>query len=109
MAIQYPILGWGLLQTYGKRLQQVEDSLEDVAYKRLPDRLATLLVELSNGKNGPIQGISHQELADRLGTYRETISAVLREFKRQGLIASGYRRIDIVDIRALTAMAGIWE
>jgi CRP-like cAMP-binding protein len=33
---QYPILGWGLLQTYGERLLQVENSLEDVAYKKLP-------------------------------------------------------------------------
>lgn len=109
MAIQYPILGWGLLQTYGKRLQQVEDSLEDVAYKRLPNRLAALLVEFSKGENSPIQGISHQELADRLGTYRETISAMLRQFKRQGLVKPGYRRIDIVDREALIDVAGIWE
>ncbi len=44
MTMQYPILGWGLLQTYGLRLLQVENSLEDVAYKKLPERLATLLV-----------------------------------------------------------------
>jgi len=31
MTIQYPILGWGMLQTYGRRLLQVENSLEDVA------------------------------------------------------------------------------
>ena len=109
MAIQYPILGWGLLQTYGTRLQQVEDSLEDVAYKRLPDRLAGLLVGLSHGENGSLRDISHQELADRLGTYRETISAMLREFKHRGLVESGYRRIDIVDVEALKEVAGIWE
>ena len=31
MTMQYPILGWGMLQTYGLRLLQVENSLEDVA------------------------------------------------------------------------------
>ena len=46
MTMQYPILGWGMLQTYGMRLMQVENSLEDVAYKKLPERLAALLVEL---------------------------------------------------------------
>src|SRR5690606_32526836 len=31
MTMQYPILSWGMLQTYGQRLVQVENSLEDVA------------------------------------------------------------------------------
>jgi CRP/FNR family transcriptional regulator, cyclic AMP receptor protein len=109
MAIQYPILGWGLLQTYGKRLMQVENNLEDVAYKKLPERLASLLVELSHQENGLIQGISHQSLADRLGTYRETVSAILRDFKRQGLVELGYRRINILDTEVLKEIAGIWE
>ena len=109
MTIQYPILGWGMLQTYGKRLMQVENNLEDVAYKKLPERLAALLVELSNQENGLIQGVSHQALADRLGTYRETVSAILRDFKRQGWVELGYRRINILDAEELKEIAGIWE
>lgn len=109
MTIQYPILGWGMLQTYGKRLMQVENNLEDVAYKKLPERLASLLAELGNQENGLIQGVSHQALADRLGTYRETVSAILRDFKRQGLVELGYRRINILDAETLKEIAGIWE
>jgi CRP-like cAMP-binding protein len=109
MTMQYPILGWGLLQTYGLRLLQVENSLEDVAYKKLPERLATLLVELDEDGNGVIKGISHQALADRLGTYRETVSAILRDFKRQGVVELGYRRIRIVDVEQLKEIGGIWD
>lgn len=109
MTMQYPILGWGLLQTYGRRLLQVENSLEDVAYKKLPERLATLLLELADGANGLIQGISHQALADRLGTYRETVSAILRDFKRQGLVELGYRRITLLDEESLKELAGVWD
>jgi CRP-like cAMP-binding protein len=109
MTMQYPILGWGLLQTYGLRLLQVENSLEDVAYKKLPERLATLLVELDEDGSGVIKGISHQALADRLGTYRETVSAILRDFKRQGVVELGYRRIRIVDSEELKEIGGIWE
>lgn len=146
MTMQYPILGWGMLQTYGKRLRQVENRLEDVAYKKLPERLAALLVELSEqslaaddaavpstnvlqrttswGTRPPsfgqptrtigqgqalIQGVSHQDLADRLGTYRETISAILRDFKRQGFVALGYRRIVLLNIEEMKEIAGIWE
>lgn len=109
MTIQYPILGWGLLQTYGQRLMQVENSLENVAYKKLPERLATLLLELADEQTNIIRGVSHQSLADHLGTYRETVSAILRDFKRQGLVELGYRRIQLVDIETLEAVAGVWE
>jgi CRP-like cAMP-binding protein len=109
MTIQYPILGWGMLQTYGERLHQVENSLEDVAYKKLPERLAMLLLELGNNQNGLIKGVSHQSLADHLGTYRETVSAILRDFKRQDVVELGYRRITIIDVEELKAIAGVWE
>ena len=109
MTMQYPILGWGMLQTYGMRLMQVENSLEDVAYKKLPERLAALLVELDIEQSGIIKGVSHQALADRLGTYRETVSAILRDFKRQGLVELGYRRIKLVDTETLRDVGGIWE
>jgi len=109
MTIQYPILGWGMLQTYGERLHQVENSLEDVAYKKLPERLAMLLLELGHHENGLIKGVSHQSLADHLGTYRETVSAILRDFKRQDVVELGYRRITIVDVDELKAIAGVWE
>jgi CRP/FNR family cyclic AMP-dependent transcriptional regulator len=108
VAEQYPILSWGLLQTYGERLLQVENSLEDVAYKKLPERLAMLLLELSD-EDGLILGVSHQALADHLGTYRETVSAILREFKSEELVKLGYRRISIEDIEALKDIAGIWD
>jgi len=108
LTIQYPILGWGLLQTYGERLLQVENSLEDVAYKKLPERLAMLLLDLADD-HGAIKGVSHQSLADHLGTYRETVSAILRDFKRQGMVELGYRRINLVDQAMLQEVAGVWE
>jgi len=109
LTMQYPILGWGLLQTYGERLLQVENGLEDVAYKKLPERLAALLLEMSDYENEVIRGVSHQSLADHLGTYRETVSAILRDFKRQEYVELGYRRIRVLDAENLKDLAGIWE
>ena len=109
LTMQYPILGWGLLQTYGARLMQVENSLEDVAYKKLPERLAALLLDLGDYQDGLIHGVSHQSLADHLGTYRETVSAILRDFKRQELVELGYRRINILNAETLKDIAGIWD
>ncbi len=105
LVMRYPALNWGLLQTFGERLAQIEGRMEDVAYRHLPERLAGLLLELASG-NGAVHGISHQALADMLGTYRETISAILRGFKQDGLVELGYRKIELCDVPGLKAAAG---
>lgn len=110
MTERYPIIGWGMLQTFGRRLRQVEDRLEEVAYKKLPQRLARLLLDLSgNGRSKDTIRTSHQSLADSLGTYRETVSTILRGFKKDGLVELGYRRINVVDPEALQALASSWD
>jgi CRP-like cAMP-binding protein len=108
LVVRYPILTWALLQTYGRRLAQVEDSLEDIAYRKLPERLANLIWDLAD-EQGVVEGLSHQALADHLGTYRETVSAVLRDFKQAAILSLGYRRIVILDQTALAEVAGIWD
>ena len=104
LALRYPALSWGLLQMVGERLTQVEDRLEEVAYKRLPARLAGMLLELADGGH-IVRGTSHQALADMLGTYRETISAILRNFKENGWVKLGYRRIELCDLPGLQLAA----
>jgi CRP-like cAMP-binding protein len=106
LTLRYPVLSWGLLQTVGQRLAQVENRMEEVAYKRLPERLAGLLLELAAGSKA-IRGTSHQALADMLGTYRETISAILRGFKDDGLVELGYRKIELRDPVGLKLAAGV--
>lgn len=107
MILRYPILSWGLLQTYAARLAQVEDRLEAVAHKKLPARLAELLLKLAN-QNHELHGVSHQVLADHLGTYRETVSSILRNFKQERLLVLGYRRIKLLNLDVLEDIAGIW-
>jgi len=105
-ADKHPVLGLGLLLTFGRRLAQVENRLEDVAYKRLPARLAGELLRLRRYYNNDQVRVSHQVLADTLGTYRETISAILRDFKRDRWVELGYRRITIKDPEAMAQLAG---
>lgn len=109
LSIQHPILTWGLLQTHSERLSQVQKNLESVACKKLPERLAELLLQLGHYRNGPIEGYCHQTLANYLGTYRETVSAALREFKRRGLIKIGYCRLEVLQVEQLKEIAGVWE
>jgi CRP/FNR family cyclic AMP-dependent transcriptional regulator len=104
LMLRYPALSWAMLLTVSQRLMQVEDRMEGFAYKRLPSQLAGLLIELANGGRF-IHGTSHQALASMLGTYRETVSSVLRGFKDAGLVELGYRRIELRDLPSLQAAA----
>lgn len=103
---RHPIIGLGMLRTFGRRLAQVENRLEDVAYKRLPERLAGELLRQGKYFDTDQVRISHQALADILGTYRETISAILRDFKRDRWVELGYRRITIRNAVAMRELSG---
>lgn len=91
-----------LLRLIGQRFARIEEQLTDTAFKGTPARLAALLLQLAcshTQKDGKktlvVEGLSHEELADRLGLYRETVSAALRELKDAGAIELGRKRITI--------------
>jgi len=105
--VDHSELRLALLRTFGVRLVQVENRLEEVAYRWLPERLAAELIRQSRYAEGNQIRLSHQALADILGTYRETISAILRDFREAGWVRLGYRRITLLNVVALENLAGI--
>ncbi|TAK56563.1 MAG: Crp/Fnr family transcriptional regulator [Dehalococcoidia bacterium] len=99
-----PAFAIGLLELMGQRLQDVESSLERLAFRSVPSRLASLLLALRDA-NGEVRGLSHQNLADRIGTHRETATRALNDFRVAGIIELGRERVRIVDAIRLQALA----
>ena len=66
--------------------------VESVAFQRLDQRLAARLLG-----HGPVLRLTHQQLADELGSAREIVSRVLGQFADEGLIRSGRQEIEILD------------
>jgi CRP-like cAMP-binding protein len=96
-----------LLEVVGRRLLEAESVIEDFAFKGVPARLATLLVRLSaNDGADEVRGHSHQDLAEMIGSYRETVTVTLDDFKRRGLVSVSRRHIAILDRRGLERVAG---
>jgi CRP-like cAMP-binding protein len=83
----------------------VEALLEDVTFKSVAARLAALLLRLMKKQGPVIAGFTHQELANTIGTYRETTTQTLGAFKRQGLIRIGRKRVEVLDPEGLRAIA----
>ena len=100
-----PDVAFRFLETMGDRVTQLETRLEDIAFKSIPSRLAGLLLQLSPDGGDEIRGYTHQDFSEMLGTYRETITQTLNEFKAQRLIDIGRKRIILRDRRALEQLA----
>lgn len=101
-----PDVAFRFVQALGERVTQLESRLEDIAFKSIPARLAGLLLQLGETDSEQvIRGYTHQDFAEMLGTYRETTTQTLNEFKSGGLIEIGRKRIRIVDVAGLESVA----
>jgi CRP/FNR family cyclic AMP-dependent transcriptional regulator len=100
---QHPAFAIRLLEAVGRRVLHAERQLEDLAFRGLIPRLATFLLE--QARDGELNGLSHQEIAERLGVYRETATYALNELRAAGLIEIGRRRIRLIDAGGLQVHA----
>jgi len=86
----------------GERLTDMMVLVEAIAFERVDMRLAQRLLEL--GGNGDITA-THQQLAAELGTAREVVSRLLKEFERHAWVRLARGRIEITDRHALEQRA----
>lgn len=106
LILSKPQVALRLLEITGKRLREAEERLENMAFKGIPARLASLLLRLSDEQGGnDIAGLTHQDLAESVGTYRETATQVLNDLKAQGYIDIGRKRITILNRDKLLEVA----
>jgi len=101
-----PQVALRIVENLGQRLTQVEQQLEEVAFKSIPARLASLLLRLAdNGGGIEVSGYTHQDFAEMLGTYRETITQTLADLKAGGLLEIERKRVILVDREGLEVVA----
>lgn len=106
-----PALTYRLAKIIGKRRREAEKNMENFLYKGVRERLAGLLLRLSDdygtqearGKLLRIK-ITHRDLAGIIGSSRETVSLTLGDFRREGYIDINERKIIIKDERGLIAI-----
>lgn len=89
--------------------------VEEIAFKKLDLRLAQYLCDrfFGGGSAGAGAGagvtelqVTHEAIAAELGSAREPISRLLKEFENQGAIVLNRGRITLGDARGLRAMVG---
>ena len=89
-----------VFRLFSGRMIELMQLIEEVAFRRLDQRLAGLLLDREN----PIYA-SHQSLADELGSVRVIVSRLLRNFEEEGWLSLGRERIRLVNRDALKRVA----
>ncbi len=102
-----PEVAFRFVEAMGTRLTQLEEQLENIAFKSIPARLSALLLELADQQatGNQISGYTHQDFSEMLGTYRETITQTLNDFKANGLVEIGRKKVILRDETQLRDMA----
>ena len=105
LLLSKPRVGLRFMEMMASRLRDVEARMETVAFKSVPARLAASLLDLAEGADHRIVGVSHQDLADLVGTYRETVTRILNEFRNEGYISLGRLNVSLLVPDALEEIA----
>jgi CRP/FNR family transcriptional regulator len=88
------------------RLVGVLTLMEEINFRKMDVRLADFLLRGLGPGRPSYLALTHEQIAGELGTVREVISRLLKEFERQGAIELGRRRIKLRDTEILREIRG---
>lgn len=97
---EHPPFRDAVFALFADRLTGLMALVEEVAFRKLDQRLATWLVA-----RGPVILASHQVIAQELGSVREIVSRLLKQFEDQNFVRLGRERIEVLDPLGLRKLA----
>jgi CRP-like cAMP-binding protein len=109
-----PAVTLRFMNIMSRRLRALERKLADIAFKSVPQRLATVLLNLAEsqaaqattGMPPAVVRYTHQQLAEMIGSYRETVTKAIGEFRETGLIRVEEEAIYLTDLPRLQELVG---
>jgi CRP/FNR family transcriptional regulator len=89
-----------VFRAYGSRISSLLMLIDEVAFGRMDRRLAACL--LARAKGSGVVTATHQELAVELGSAREVVSRLLKEFERRGWVVLSRGSVGLTNEAALS-------
>lgn len=109
---QFPAVALSTLGLVAARLRDAQSTIEQLSAHPVSYRIASTLLQLAekvgrDSEEGTLieMPLSRQDIADMTGATVETVSRVMSEFGRQGLISSGRRWVSVTDRDGLAVFA----
>ncbi|NJK84235.1 MAG: Crp/Fnr family transcriptional regulator [Saprospiraceae bacterium] len=82
-----------IFRLYHKRFEELLEMVNDIAFKKMDERLLDLLQKKQAlTKNKQLQ-ITHEQLANELGTAREVVSRLLKQLEKEGVVQLGRNKL----------------
>jgi CRP/FNR family transcriptional regulator, anaerobic regulatory protein len=103
---EYPEWRRFVFGLYSKRLEIVLSLVEEVAFHHIDSRIAAYLLKSAKGQEGVVSR-THSEIASELGTSREVVTRILRDFEAEGMIQTLRGKIKILGTANLEKKSGI--
>lgn len=85
-----------IFRSYHKRFEELLETINDIAFKKVDERLMSLIkkkVELTESKT---IHITHEQLATELGTARAVVSRLLKQLELEGVVSLGRNKISLL-------------
>ena len=86
-------------------VQEVVNSFFSFAFLPLRERLARVLLEKATSAGSSTVSATHESLASAVGTSREVATRSLGKLESEGVLRTGRKHIEILDLERLTEMA----
>lgn len=86
------------------RFSEVMWLLEQVMWKSMDRRVAGFLLEEAAIEGGNRLSITHEAIANHLGTHREVVTRMLRYFQSEGMVRLSRGAVEIMDEKKLAAL-----
>ena len=91
-------------QLISTRFSEVMWLMEQIMWKSFDKRLAAFLLEESRLEGGSVLKITHERIANHMGTAREVVTRMLRYFQAEGMVRLTRGTIELTDENALAAL-----
>ncbi|MCA6065648.1 Crp/Fnr family transcriptional regulator [Chryseobacterium sp. RG1] len=85
-----------IFRLYHKRFEELLDIINAIAFKKVDERLVNLLQKKSELSNSNTIIITHEQLANELGTARVVVSRLLKQLEEEGKLKLGRNKIQLL-------------
>ena len=85
-----------IFRLYHKRFEELLDIINAIAFKKVDERLLNLLQKKSKLSNSSTIIITHEQLANELGTARVVVSRLLKQLEEEGKLKLGRNKIQLL-------------
>jgi len=87
-----------IFRLYHKRFEELLEVVNAVAFKKMDERLLNFIKKKCEHTKSKTLNVTHEQLANELGTARVVVSRLLKQMEEEGLVKLGRNKIKLIEV-----------